>query len=72
MIRAVASNPAIDQLRTFAEIVPVGKHGKWGEVSVPEEQLVGGRAPWAPRSSAEMLAFGTGAAREAVLVGRTA
>jgi hypothetical protein len=69
MITAVASNPAIDQLLTFAELVPGGTHGQWGEVSVPEEQRVGCRAPWVPRCSAEMLAVGTGAAREAVLVG---
>jgi len=69
MITAFASNPAIDQLLTFAELVPVGIHGQWGEVSVPEEQRVGCRAPWVSRCSAEMLAVGTGAAREAVLVG---
>lgn len=68
MITAFASIPALDQLLTVAELVP-GIHGQWSEVSVPGEQRVGCCAHWVSRCSTEMLAVGTGTARESVLVG---
>lgn len=49
MITAVASNPAVDQLFTFAELVPMGIQGHCGEVSVAGGRRVGCRAPWVPR-----------------------